>query len=233
MMQKVINLIQNPLRYPSIVVLAITVNLALFILIQTMVTNDRFRPPEIENINLVDFIRYQEEPKAPDEIVEEEILKEPPPPEEPPPPPEMQQPEPVEPQPVEMDMPTPNLDVPLSLQGQPYLGDFMKSTRPRPTRKTQPEKPKIVTDIVPTIKIPPDYPRRALRSGIEGVVTVEFTIDTGGNVQDPVIIEADPPKIFDRAVLKAIKKWKFNPEMKDGQPIEIRARQDVRFTLKK
>jgi len=232
-MQDITTLLQNPLRYPSVFLLAIGINLALFYLIQTMVTHERFRAPEIENINLVDFIRFKEEPKTPEEIFEEDIIDEPPPPDKPPPPPEIAQPEPVEPQPVKMELPAPVLNVPLSLEGQPYLGDFMRSARPAPLKRDKPAKPKIVTDIVPTFKIPPTYPRRALRTGIEGVVTVEFTIDTSGAVKDPVIIEASPPKIFDRAVLKAIEKWKFSPEIKDGKPIEIRARQDVRFTLKK
>lgn len=235
MMQRVQQFLQHPLRYPSILVLAVSVNLALFLLIHTMVTNEQFRAPEIEDISLVDFIRFKQEAKAPEEVVEEEIIDEPPPPETPPPPPEMSQPEPVKPEPMEIELPAPALDVPLSLQGQPYLGDFMKSVKPAPVKKaTKPVvKPKIATNLVPTIKIPPTYPRRALRTGIEGVVTVEFTIATDGSVSDPVIIESKPPKIFDRAVMKAITKWKFNPELKDGKAVEIRARQDVRFSLKK
>ena len=39
--------------------------------------------------------------------------------------------------------------------------------------------------------------------------------------------------IFDKSVLRAIAKWKFNPDMVDGQPVEKRARQDIKFTLKK
>ncbi len=220
-------------RYPVILLLAFGVNLGLFIMIQIMVTHDDFRVPRVENMNFVDFIRFREEPRTPDEIQEEERLQEPPPPDEPPPPPEISGPEPVTPQPLEIDMPLPSLDVPLSLSGTPYVGDFMKSAPPGKFRQEAPPQPKILTDIVPTMKIPPDYPRRALRSGIEGVVTVEFTIGTDGSVRDPVIVKADPPKIFDRAVLKAIEKWKFNPEKKDGKPVEVRARQDVRFTLKK
>ena len=83
------------------------------------------------------------------------------------------------------------------------------------------------------MRIPPTYPKRALRSGIEGVVTVEFTITIDGSVKDAEIIEAVPPNIFDKSVLRAISKWKFNPDMVDGKPVEKRARQDIKFTLKK
>ncbi len=62
---------------------------------------------------------------------------------------------------------------------------------------------------------------------------VEFTIAFDGSVKDPHIIKSNPPKIFDRSVLKAIKKWKFNPDIVDGKAIEKRARQDIHFKLQK
>ena len=108
----------------------------------------------------------------------------------------------------------------------------MKSTRKiRPVGK--PAKPKFDANVVPTLRIPPVYPPRALRSGIEGIITVEFIIATDGSVKDAVIVKAKPPKIFDRAVLKAITKWKFNPDIVDGQAVEKRARQDVKFKLQR
>jgi len=183
-----------------------------------------------EIINLTDFIRLDrklEEPKQ-DEI--DEDIKKPLPPEETPPP-EIVQPEISKPAPVETELPMPDFHVPLSISGTPYLGDFLKSPKPKP--KVKPGRPVIDTNVVPSIKIPPVYPPRALRMGIEGVVTVEFTITTDGSVKDPEIVKASPPRIFDRAVLQAIHKWKFNPEIIDGKAIEKRARQDVLFNLKK
>ena len=79
----------------------------------------------------------------------------------------------------------------------------------------------------------PVYPQRALRSGIEGVVTVEFTIATDGSVKDAEVVKAKPPKIFNKAVLTAIAKWKFNPDMINGVPVEKRARQDIKFTIQR
>ena len=53
-------------------------------------------------------------------------------------------------------------------------------------------------------------------------------------VQDgPPLAWISFPNIFDKSVLIAIAKWKFNPDMVDGQPVEKRARQDIKFTLKK
>jgi protein TonB len=231
-----VQLLVSGLRLPLFGAAALLLNLLLFYFIHEMVTNEQFRPPEIENINLVDFIRFQQEQRPEEETIKEEELDEPPPPQEPPPPVDLPQPELEPPQPpVDVDMPVPELDVPLSMQGTPYIGDFMKSVKPAPIARkpaTKPRAPEIATNLVPTMKIPPSYPPRALRSGIEGVVTVEFTIAGDGSVKDPVIVKASPPKIFDRAVLEAIRKWKFNPKMEDGKAVEQRARQDVRFSLK-
>ena len=126
----------------------------------------------------------------------------------------------------------PSLDVPLSISGTPYLGDFATSTRSQ-VKPAQAMRPKIDTNVKPTLRVPPVYPPRALRSGIEGVVTVEFTIATDGSVKDAEVVKAKPPKIFDRAVLTAISKWKFNPDIIDGKPVEKRARQDIKFTLQR
>ena len=131
-------------------------------------------------------------------------------------------------QPMQMDLPMPQVNLPLSLAGKPYLGGSMKGLKKRKLKK-----PKIDTGVVPTLRVPPVYPMRALRSGIEGVVTVEFTIATDGSVRNAVVVKSKPPKIFDDAVLKAIAKWKYNPDIVNGKPAQKRARQDVKFKLQR
>jgi len=37
-------------------------------------------------------------------------------------------------------------------------------------------------------------------------------IDEKGNVSDVIIVSADPPRHFDRAVIDALKEWKFRAE---------------------
>ncbi|MBI4693445.1 MAG: energy transducer TonB [Gammaproteobacteria bacterium] len=86
-------------------------------------------------------------------------------------------------------------------------------------------------NLVPTYRVPPGYPARALRDGIEGVVTVEFTVDAAGTVHDPKVLKAEPPGIFDEAVLRVMEQWRFSPKIVDGRPTGRRARQDVRFQL--
>jgi protein TonB len=76
------------------------------------------------------------------------------------------------------------------------------------------------TDIVPIVRVQPQYPLRAAERGTEGWVEVEFTISAAGTVKDPVVLNYHPSTIFNRAAVKAIRKWKYNPKIEDGQPVE-------------
>jgi periplasmic protein TonB len=225
-----LNILQT-IKLPSLVLVAVIFNIAIFILIQQLVSKEHRLNIKLTDVNLVEFIRFDRKPEPPKPEKEIEDIEQPPPEQEPPPP-DVPEPQMEKPQAMEMDLSLPDIDIPLSLSGTPYLGDFAKSTK-KATAIGKPSKPKIDTNVVPTLRIPPVYPARALRSGIEGVVTVEFTIAIDGSVKDPVIVKAKPPKIFDKAVLKSISKWKFNPDMVDGKPVEKRARQDVKFKLER
>jgi len=76
------------------------------------------------------------------------------------------------------------------------------------------------SDVVPIVRVNPQYPLRASERGIEGWVVVEFTISKTGTVKNPRVLSAQPSSIFDREALKAIRKWKYNPKIEDGVPVE-------------
>lgn len=218
------------LRVPLFIIAAIVLNLLLFYFIQQLVSGDEDGIRDYEELNFVDFVRVREEETEPDRKPEEEEPPEPPPEEEEQPPPEVAEPETPKPQQDQPSMAAPNIDIPMGIDGLPYVGDFMKSAPPEPAQ-TKPDTSGILTDVQPTKKIPPQYPPRALRSGIEGSVTVEFTITKDGTVKDPEIVDADPANIFEDAVLRSIQRWKFEKQRVDGQIVERRARQVVRFKL--
>jgi TonB family protein len=67
---------------------------------------------------------------------------------------------------------------------------------------------------------PPQYPRRALERGIQGSVTVKFTVTSTGDVKDIQITESEPKEIFDRAALSAVEKYKYQPRIVNGEPVE-------------
>jgi len=75
-------------------------------------------------------------------------------------------------------------------------------------------------DAVPMVRVPPQYPERAAQRGIEGRVLIEFTISKSGSVKDPKVIAYEPSKIFNKAALKAVSQWKYNPKIENGKAVE-------------
>jgi TonB family protein len=57
---------------------------------------------------------------------------------------------------------------------------------------------------------------------LEGSVVLEFTIATDGTTKDIVVVESSPPGVFDDAAVKALARWRYNPKIEDGQPVERR-----------
>jgi protein TonB len=63
-------------------------------------------------------------------------------------------------------------------------------------------------------------------------VLVEFTITGTGSVKDAKVVDAKPATIFNDAALKAIGRWRYNPKVENGQPVERRGvRTIIRFDL--
>lgn len=75
-------------------------------------------------------------------------------------------------------------------------------------------------DVIPLVRINPDYPPRAQTRGIEGYVIVQFTITATGTVKDAIVVEAQPKGMFDDAALKAIARWRYNPKVEAGVAVE-------------
>lgn len=72
---------------------------------------------------------------------------------------------------------------------------------------------------MPIYRVEPRYPPKAIRRKVEGYVMVRFTIDPTGKPIDIQIQESQPKYIFDREAIYAIKKWKYQPKIVDGQAV--------------
>ena len=57
----------------------------------------------------------------------------------------------------------------------------------------------------------PRYPPEAARRQQSGEVQVEITVGTDGSVTAARVVDATPPRVFDREALAAVKRWKFAP----------------------
>lgn len=58
----------------------------------------------------------------------------------------------------------------------------------------------------------PVYPRRALQRGIEAEVVAHLSISPDGRVTHAFIAESSAWGVFDDAVLRAVRKWRFNSD---------------------
>ncbi len=86
-------------------------------------------------------------------------------------------------------------------------------------------------DAVLVKSVPPQYPNAALRRRQEGWVQVEFTVTSSGSVANARVLDADPPRTFDRAALDAVQRWNFNPAMRNGAAVEATIRRRIEFKM--
>ncbi len=78
--------------------------------------------------------------------------------------------------------------------------------------------------------VPPAYPEPLRRARIEGAVTLALVVDDTGRVED-LRVESSTHKEFEAPALDAVRRWKFKPGQKDGQPVRAYLRQTIRFRL--
>jgi protein TonB len=203
------------LRYLISIVLAAVVTIAAFYLMHRLISGAGGDPEDMEPPPGIRFGPVDIET----EIREKERQKPepPPPPETPPPPPDIQV---SEVQQTTMDMPDmqmPELNLGVGA-GPPVLGNVGMDRGAE-------------GDVVPLVRINPQYPRDAAMNQIEGYVTIEFTITETGAVRNPRVIDSKPPRVFDREAIRAILRWKFKPRVVDGEAVARRATQTIEFNL--
>jgi len=71
-------------------------------------------------------------------------------------------------------------------------------------------------------KVPPEFPAEASKKGISsGSVKAKLIIEADGKVSDVEIVEAEPKRVFDRAVKAALMEWKFEPGEKATHEVKL------------
>lgn len=207
-------------------VIAVGINGLLFFLMHAMVSPRHSTAQRFTEVTTLDFLRQDTAAQS------EPVSK----PRRPPPKPEQQRIEP--PQQVfqarssntaldrtVLSMPQLELDLSPELGNGPYIGEVMAESSHRISSII------LASELTAVARLPPQYPPLAKRRHIEGFVDVEFTVDRQGRVKDPKIVAADPPDVFNRAVLRALRQWRFEPKEVNGQAVRIRAKQRIDFSL--
>ncbi len=86
-------------------------------------------------------------------------------------------------------------------------------------------------DPLPLVRVEPQYPPEAQRRKLEGWVQVRFTISTAGGVKDQAVVKSSH-SLFERNALQAVSRWKYQPQMRSGKPVEAPDQQVVlRFRM--
>lgn len=79
----------------------------------------------------------------------------------------------------------------------------------------------------------PEYPARARRSRANGAVVLQAVIASDGKVSDVCVIEARPEGLgFAEASIDAVRRWRYEPPMKDGKPVAALTTVVVEFYIR-
>jgi len=78
---------------------------------------------------------------------------------------------------------------------------------------------------------PPSYPSLSRRLGEEGKLVLRVELDENGHVSTASVVESSSYKRLDEAALAAVKTWRCNPSLRNGQPVKAVALQPFNFVL--
>jgi TonB family protein len=80
-----------------------------------------------------------------------------------------------------------------------------------------------------TKTVAPEYPDSARKRKLEGWVELAFTVRPNGMVDDIEVRNASPAEVFDDAAIRAVKQWRFEPVVRNGEKVSQRAMIRLRF----
>lgn len=186
-------------RFIASILFGAVIAFGLFVVMAKLIENSSRPADEVPEVPVIDIVMQK-----PDDEVQTRTRVPPPPPPPPQQPPKVQpvQPEEAEPDATGFSLVIPGVDtggVGVNIGG---VGAMQRDG-----------------DATPIVRIDPKYPPEAARDGREGWVRLQFTINEVGGVEDIVVLDADPKRIFDREARRALSKWKYKPKIVDGKPM--------------
>lgn len=203
------------MRYLIAIPAGLLITAGLFYFMSTLIKHgaDQGKPADMGEI--IEFVRL----KQPEEtrLRERKVPTKPEPPKPQPSKPKLQVADEQKPQSQDIKMNAPKLAAGLKNGMGPYLGKGGGVAGD--------------AEEMPIVRIRPQYPQKAAMRGIEGFVTVSFTVTKSGGTRDVKVVDSKPPRVFDRAAQKAVLKWRYRPKLVDGNPVERIAYTTLEFKL--
>ena len=77
----------------------------------------------------------------------------------------------------------------------------------------------------------PSYPPEAFRAREEGTVVVRAQVDELGNASDVEVVSRSGSRILDRAAMNEVRRWKFNPAIRNGRTVASSVQVPVDYKL--
>jgi TonB family protein len=81
----------------------------------------------------------------------------------------------------------------------------------------------------PVYRVDPIYPQRAIDRHLEGTVVLSASVDKEGRVQTVRVVSGDP--VFRGPAINAVKHWRYNPTIINGEAIEAETQVTLDFIL--
>lgn len=78
-------------------------------------------------------------------------------------------------------------------------------------------------------KVAPEYPKKARKEHVEGVVRLHVVIGKDGVPRELTVITGD--SLLAPAAIKAVQQWRYEPALLKGSPVEVDTTIDVNFQL--
>jgi peptidyl-prolyl cis-trans isomerase A (cyclophilin A) len=75
----------------------------------------------------------------------------------------------------------------------------------------------------------PIYPIDAKKAGVQGTVVLDAIIGKDGTIRDLNVVSG--PDMLQQAAIDAVQSWRYRPYMLNGEPVEVRTKINVIFTL--
>ncbi len=78
-------------------------------------------------------------------------------------------------------------------------------------------------------QVAPQYPRLAQEEKAQGIVQVQILVGKDGSVLEATIVRGHP--LLVQPALEAVRQWRYQPTLINGQPVEVLTTIDVIYTL--
>jgi TonB family protein len=78
-------------------------------------------------------------------------------------------------------------------------------------------------------QVPPEYPDQALSARVQGTVVLNVVVNSDGNVAE--VNRQSGPDLLSAAAMDAVRWWRYEPYLSNGQPVTVETTVEVSFRL--